>query len=448
MRFGLRTSGLIFLFWLLLVIFAIPQMRTEARLHQARAASPTAATNEAGWPAYQFGSFVAFFVGSTLMLFLNCFADGEPLQTKYAKSANPCPESQSSFLSKMFFAWFDKLAWKGYRNPLEHKDLWDMNPEDTCKEVMPLFAKHWNKSVARANRKNNGDALNGKLSYEKASSTVNISRVTGTTAGKSSQQQKQASILPAICKAFGPIFLFGSALKLAQDVMTFVSPQVLRLIIQYVNSATDPELETEPLWRGILYAVMLFVVASVQTLFLAQYFQRMFVVGLRIRTSLISAIYRKAIVLSNSARKESTVGEIVNLMSVDAQRFMDLTTYINMLWSAPLQITLALYFLWDILGPSVLAGLAVMIILIPVNALIANKIKDLQIRQMKNKDERVKLMNEVLNGIKVLKLYAWELSFEEQVLKIREKEIKVLKEAAYLNAGTSFIWSCAPFLVS
>lgn len=92
-------------------------------------------------------------------------------------------------------------------------------------------------------------------------------------------------------------------------------------------------------------------------------------------------------------------------------------------------------------------GLAVMIILIPVNGVIANKVKTLQIRQMKNKDERVKLMNEILSGIKVLKLYAWEPSFEDQVQKIREKEIKVLKDAAYLNAGTSFIWSCAPFMV-
>lgn len=72
-----------------------------------------------------------------------------------------------------------------------------------------------------------------------------------------------------------------------------------------------------------------------------------------------------------------------------------------MLWSAPLQIILCMYFLWEILGPSVLAGLAVMIILIPVNGVIANKVKTLQIRQMKNKDERVKLMNEVLSGIKV-----------------------------------------------
>ncbi|KAJ8896861.1 hypothetical protein PR048_002207 [Dryococelus australis] len=89
-----------------------------------------------------------------------------------------------------------------------------------------------------------------------------------------------------------------------------------------------------------------------------------------------------------------------------------------------------------------------MIILIPVNGYIANKAKILQIRQMKNKDERVKLMNEILSGIKVLKLYAWEPSFEEQVLSIRSKEMKVLKHAAYLNAGTSFIWTCAPFLVS
>jgi len=54
----------------------------------------------------------------------------------------------------------------------------------------------------------------------------------------------------------------------------------------------------------------------------------------------------------------------------------------------------------------------------------------------------------VLNGIKVLKLYAWEPSFEQQILKIRNKEIVVLKQAAYLNASTAFLWSCAPFLVS
>jgi len=88
-------------------------------------------------------------------------------------------------------------------------------------------------------------------------------------------------------------------------------------------------------------------------------------------------------------------------MSVDVQKIMDLLPFINMCWSAPFQIGLALFFLWGILGPSALAGLGVMILLIPVNAYIASKTRKLQITQMKLKDHRVKLMNEILSGVKV-----------------------------------------------
>jgi ATP-binding cassette, subfamily C (CFTR/MRP), member 1 len=306
-----------------------------------------------------------------------------------------------------------------------------MKPEDTSTEVAPLFLKYWNQSVAK----------NSQIEPEPSAPTASFKKSSASVSFVNTKAKKPSSIVPALVKAFGGTFLFGSVLKLVNDLMTFVSPQILKLLINFVS-------EDEPMWKGYLYAGLLFGVASTQTLFLAQYFHRMFLVGLRIRTALISAIFRKALVLSNAARKESTVGEIVNLMSVDAQRFMDLVTYLNMLWSAPLQISLAIYFLWQILGPSVLAGLAIMIVLIPVNGVIANKAKNLQIKQMKNKDERVKLMNEILNGMKVLKLYAWEPSFEQQVLKIRDKEVHVLKQAAYLNAGTSFIWSCAPFMVS
>ncbi|XP_041086711.1 multidrug resistance-associated protein 1-like [Polyodon spathula] len=67
---------------------------------------------------------------------------------------------------------------------------------------------------------------------------------------------------------------------------------------------------------------------------------------------------------------------------------------------------------------------------------------------MKNKDNRIKLMNEVLNGMKVLKLYAWELAFKDKVLEIRQRELKVLKKIAYLAAISTFTWVCAPFLVA
>lgn len=332
---------------------------------------------------------------------------------------------QSSFLSRILFAWFDRMALLGYRKPLETKDLWDMRYEDSSSVVSPAFQKHWNKLLGKSGDK---PKTSPKATYSKEKESTEKIEFT------EAKQKTNASILMPLIKAFGGTFLMGSVLKLVQDVLTFVNPQLLRLSINFVTS-------DEPMWKGIIYAISLFLVAAVQTLLLGQYFNRMMLVGLRVRTALIAAIYRKSLVISNAARKESTVGEIVNLMAVDAQRFMDLTTYINMLWSAPLQIGLALFFLWGILGPSVLAGLGVMIILIPVNGYIANKIKILQIKQMKNRDERVKLMNEVLNGMKVLKLYAWEPSFEQQILNIREKEIKVLKQAAYLNAGKAELFN-------
>ncbi|XP_051488018.1 multidrug resistance-associated protein 1 isoform X6 [Apus apus] len=215
-----------------------------------------------------------------------------------------------------------------------------------------------------------------------------------------------------------------------------------RLLINFVNNKAAPN------WQGYFYTGLLFVCACLQTLILHQYFHICFVTGMRLKTAIVGVIYRKALVITNSARKTSTVGEIVNLMSVDAQRFMDLATYINMIWSAPLQVILALYLLWQNLGPSVLAGVAVMILLVPINAVMAMKTKTYQVAQMKSKDNRIKLMNEILNGIKVLKLYAWELAFREKVLEIRQKELKVLKKSAYLAAMATFTWVCAPFLVA
>ncbi|XP_072938928.1 multidrug resistance-associated protein 1 isoform X2 [Epargyreus clarus] len=418
-KYGMRASGVLFFFWLLLILAGIPQLRSEIVKHYDLADDENV--------QYNFVSYTIYYPMIILMFVLNCFADLPPKDTPYKFEKNQCPESASGFPSRLTYSWFDPLALTGFRRSLTESDLWALNPQDTSKEVVPKFDKFWERTLRKREASNAT-----KATYSKTSASVNF---------KPENEKKPASILSALCLAFGGQFLFGALLKLINDILMFLSPQLLNLLIDFVGSK-------QPLWKGYLYAVALLACATVQTMLLAHYFTRMFLVGMRIRTALTSAIYRKSLRMSNSARKESTVGEIVNLMSVDAQRFVELTAYLNMIWSAPLQITLALYFLWRILGPSVLAGLAVMIVLIPVNGLIANRVKTLQIRQMKYKDERVKLMNEVLNGIKVLKMYAWEPSFEDQILKIRNKEMNVLRQTAYLNSATSFIWSCAPFLVS
>uniref|UniRef100_A0A0P5T3X6 ABC-type glutathione-S-conjugate transporter n=1 Tax=Daphnia magna TaxID=35525 RepID=A0A0P5T3X6_9CRUS len=419
---GIRSSGPLFLFWFLLTFCG-------GFTYAARIKSIIDGMNK--METYPFVWEMVYYPLVVVMFFINCFADKEPLYMEgEGKSDNPCPEEAASFLNVITYTWLDSLIWKGYRKPLETTDLWDLNNKDKSKSVVPRFEKHWQKALSKQAKKPSEPkatygAENGGVSFKPSPSTKKI-----------------VSVLPALCKTFAPEFLLGSLLKLMQDLLAFVSPQILSLLIGFVE---DP---TQESWKGYLYAIILTLTAMLQTMILGQYFQRMFVVGMQIRTSIVSSIYRKAIKISNSSRKESTVGEIVNLMSVDAQRLMDLTTYLNMLWSAPLQIALAIYFLYQILGPSVFAGLGVMILLIPVNGVLANATKKLQIQQMKYKDKRVKMMSEILSGIKVLKLYAWEPSFQAQVEEIRSKEIDVLKRAAYLNAGTSFIWTCAPFLVS
>lgn len=92
-----------------------------------------------------------------------------------------------------------------------------------------------------------------------------------------------------------------------------------------------------------------------------------------------SAFLLQALTMSSATRKESTVGETVNLMSADAQRFMDMANFVHQLWSSPFQIILSIFFLWEELGPSVLAGIAVMVLLIPINALLVAKSKTVQV---------------------------------------------------------------------
>ncbi|XP_076338372.1 multidrug-Resistance like Protein 1 isoform X1 [Tachypleus tridentatus] len=418
---GIISSGILFLFWLILVI---------ASAFTYRSVIIQALDEDSVEDKFDFTINMIYYPLVVASFLLSCFADAKPYhrQFKPVSGEKECPEQFTSFLSKLLFSWFTKLAIVGWKRSLVYSDLWSLNHEDKTENVLPIFDKFWQEHLSKCQFLSRSAAYSRRKDDE-----VNFSH--------HDKKKNKPNIVVALCKTFGPFFMSGAVFKLIHDVLQFVTPKLLKLLIGFVSN-------NEPLWKGMFYAVLMFVATTIQSITLSVYFHRMYIVGMRIRTALISVIYRKALVMSNSARKELTMGEIVNLMSVDAQRFMDLMTFLNLLWSAPLQIILALVFLWDELGPSVLAGLGIMILMIPINGVIASHTKKLQVKQMKTKDKRVKMMNEILGGIKVLKLYAWEESFQKQVNDTRDKEVKDLKKIAYLNAVTSFLWSTAPFLVS
>ena len=104
------------------------------------------------------------------------------------------------------------------------------------------------------------------------------------------------------------------------------------------------------MWLGYVLACSLFLLNFLQSIILQQYWIRCYQTGMEMKASVTNAIYRKALILSNRSRKEYTVGQIVNLVTTDASTFQDVLPFLNWVWSMPLQIILALYFLYQELG--------------------------------------------------------------------------------------------------
>eukprot|EP00070_Physeter_catodon_P001800 XP_007103614.1 canalicular multispecific organic anion transporter 2 [Physeter catodon] len=418
---GLRSSGVLIIFWFLCVVCGIIPFRSKilSALAQGKISDP-----------FRFTTFYIYFALVLSALILSCFREKPPFFSPKNMDPNPCPEAGAGFLSRLSFWWFTKLAILGYRRPLEEWDLWCLNEGDRSHMVVQRLLEERKKQQEQAARHQAAEASGKRLSSE------------GEVLLGGRPQAREPPFLRALMATFGSSFLLSMCFKLIQDLLSFINPQLLSVLIRFISNPTAPT------WWGFLVAGLMFVCSVMQTVILHQYYHCIFVMGLRFRTGIIGVIYRKALVITNSVKRESTVGEIVNLMSVDAQRFMDVVPFINLLWSAPLQMILAVYFLWQNLGPSVLAGVALMVLLIPLNGAVAVKMRAFQVEQMKFKDSRIKLMSEILGGIKVLKLYAWEPSFLKQVEDIRQDELRLMRQAAYLHATSTFIWICTPFLVT
>uniref|UniRef100_A0A8C5NMV1 ABC-type glutathione-S-conjugate transporter n=1 Tax=Junco hyemalis TaxID=40217 RepID=A0A8C5NMV1_JUNHY len=205
--------------------------------------------------------------------------------------------------------------------------------------------------------------------------------------------------------------------------------------------------EAAPGWLGYLYAFSMFLLGCLQTLFEQRYMYMCLVLGLRLRTALTGLVYRKILVMSNASRKAATTGEIVNLVSVDVQKLMDLIIYFNGTWLAPIRIIICFVFLWQLLGPSALTAIAVFLFLLPLNFVITKKRSQFQEIQMKHKDERAKLTNEILSNIKVIKLYGWEKTFMEKLFGIRKQELQALKRSQILFSQVLCL-SFAPFQIT
>ncbi|KAG6889968.1 hypothetical protein C0992_003448 [Termitomyces sp. T32_za158] len=255
----------------------------------------------------------------------------------------------------------------------------------------------------------------------------------------------------ALFVAYGGPYAVAAVLKVFQDCLAFLQPQLLRWLLSYISwyqSARFGNIVKGPSsLEGFAIAGIMFIASVAQTVALNQYFQRTFETGMRVRAGLVTVIYAKALVLSNDERSRAS-GDIVNLMSVDATRLQDLCTYGLIALSGPLQIMLAFISLYDLLGCFVLLITLLFEFTSLHLAVIARSLKRMQEQQMKNRDKRTRLMSELLANIKSIKLYAWEYSFMRKIFETRNnQELKMLRKIGLVTAFNTTLWSGIPLLV-
>ncbi|XP_071113608.1 multidrug resistance-associated protein 1-like [Haliotis cracherodii] len=435
-RKGLTTSGVIFIFCVLLTVAAVVPFYTNI------------IQEEYDVDMFKFCMFYVYFALVIVELILSCFAESS-LQDKRAS-----PEVSASFLSRITFWWANSLILRGYKKVLTENDVDDLHPRDLSANNVPRFLSAWEKEVSRdhislahvehdvAYSKSNG------VSVEDCNErTPLISRSTSNKDIKDppSTDKKlrgKISLMKVLWKALGFEFLQSQIWKLFYDLLYITNPLLLGELINFTEDKASPS------WRGYALGVILSCSILIQSLSFQATWHQSYSMSLRFRAIVISAIYRKALTMNIQSRRESTVGEIVNLMSVDTEHIRLMIQWFWGSWSSVLQMVLALYLLFNTLGLAMLAGLGLMVVIMPLNYVNMTFWDKFQSSVMKFKDNRMKIINEVLNGIKILKLYAWEPSFKGKITDVRENELKGLWKISILHAMMMFIFTLAPYLVT
>ncbi|KAK1877375.1 Multidrug resistance-associated protein 1 [Dissostichus eleginoides] len=248
-------------------------------------------------------------------------------------------------------------------------------------------------------------------------------------------------LMQALGRRFGMYFLRGTLCLLLHDAFMFAVPQVLSLLLGFMRDRDTA------MWKGFLYAALLFLLSCLQSLLNHHYMFHCFTLGMRLKTAVMGLVYRKCLLISGPARQQCTMGEIINLVSADTQKLMDFVVYFNSIWITPIEITLCFYFLWQLLGLSALVGIIVIILVFPLNGFIAKMRSRLQEVQMKFMDGRIRLMNEILSGVKILKFYAWEKAFLRRVGVLRDGELQALKKSQILYSVSLASFNSSSFLI-
>uniref|UniRef100_A0A8C3DGF8 Multidrug resistance-associated protein 4 n=1 Tax=Corvus moneduloides TaxID=1196302 RepID=A0A8C3DGF8_CORMO len=323
------------------------------------------------------------------------------------REEKPNPLQDANLCSRLFFWWLNPLFITGHKRKLQEDDMYKVLPEDSSEKLGEELQWYWDKEVQKAKKR-------GKTPH----------------------------LTKAIILCYWKSYLVFGIFTMIEETLKIIQPILLGKIISYFekyDSSDEVDLNCA-YWHAGALSVCTLILAIMHHL----YFYHVQRAGMKLRVAMCHMIYRKALRLSSVAMAKTTTGQIVNLLSNDVNKFDQVTIFLHFLWAGPLQAVAVTVLLWMEIGPSCLAGMAVLIILLPVQTCIGRLFSSLRSKTAALTDVRIRTMNEVISGMKIIKMYAWEKSFAELVNGLRRKEIAMVMKSSYLrglNLASFFVAS-------
>jgi len=351
---------------------------------------------------------------------------GRPRAPSVAAAVRPSPLDYANIYSRLTFSWLGGLIAHGKRQGvIRLPDVPSLPTSLRTERSVRRVTEAWRAEVAR----------------------VDAQAAAAAAPASAGPVRERPSLWRAAWAAGWRPFARAAPLRLAQETLAFMQPLLLEQLMAVIE-AGDAAPSAPPPARGYLIAVGMFATAVAQALLAQQVLEACFAASVAVRGGIIGLLFAKALRQSNAARLRRTVGETVNFMAIDAQRMSEMANRGHDLWVSPLQVVVALALLAQQLGLAVFAGVGVLLLFTPLDAVLARRIKAGQKVHMKRKDARMRLIDELLLGIKMVKLYAWEDVLRVRLDAARGTELQTLRAQFVRLTLQAALWASGPVLVS
>ena len=135
-----------------------------------------------------------------------------------------------------------------------------------------------------------------------------------------------------------------------------------------------------------------------------------------IRTLIIMSVFYKTLYLNSYTATLTSTGQKINLINGDVYKIFYAILTFHFLWIAPIILIISLILLYPYLNYYIYGGIIIMLIITPLQIYLANQIGYKKKIMSNYTDLRIKIMNEILQGIRLIKFYVWEKPFKKNFI--------------------------------